>query len=193
LEREYGPSYASPCPELFEAMNLNITTALSKKLSAKPLDDVFRMPLYEYKAVNSVKEVKTALDIIDKARQVLFLPSQPVIDVDAFLELHRDKRVRSFREKVQSLCTDEKQLQKLSREIHDANMKFQELEIDRFNVVMGFVVIIGSYISTELFGNFVTFVMGTMNGLERIGREILKPRKAERYDWLDLIMELHSS
>jgi len=166
---------------------------LSKKLSAKPLDDVFRMPLYEYKAVNSVKEVKAALDVIDKARQVLLLPSQPVMDVDAFLELHKDKRVRSFREKVQGLCTDEKQLQKLSREIHDANMKFQELEIDRFNVVMGFVVIIGSYISTKLFGNFVTFVMGTINGLERIGREILKPGKAERYDWLDLINKLHSS
>lgn len=189
MKKRYGENYATPSPQLFEAMNINVTWVLLRKLSAVPLDDVLRSPLYEYKAAHSVSGeinmARTAYLMIKQARQVLYLPTKPLHDVDAFLSLHGDPRIVSFRHKVQELSEKRASRQQISREIYEANNELRKLDIDSFNLVIAFLGSITALASLYQ-GNFVTGLVGTATALLEIGKEILKPSRSEKYGWLEL-------
>jgi len=141
MEKRYGPYYALPDPQRFEAMNINLTWVLLEKLSAIPLDDILRSPLYEYKTVQTASQMRlsgTAYKMINQARQVLCLPTEPLNDIDAFLTLHRDSRVRKFREKVHDLSEKKTDLQEISREIIKAERELQKLNIDSNTIIVAF-------------------------------------------------------
>jgi len=139
MKNRYGPHYASPDPERFEAMNINVTWVVLEKLSALPLDDILRIQLYEYKAIQTtslgMEMTKTAYEMINQARQVLYLPTEPLHDIDVFLTLHGDSRVRNFRKKVRDLSQKRATPREISREIYDANLELQKLDIDSYNLV----------------------------------------------------------
>lgn len=193
LKNRYGQYYASPDPERFEAMNINVTWVVLEKLSAVPLDDILRSPLYEYKAIQTasfgMEMVKTAYDMIHQARQVLYLPSKPLHDIDAFLSLHKDLRVRHFRETVRDLSKRKATPEEISQKIYEANIELQKLEIDRYNVVITLLGMIADLISMQQ-GNFATGLFGTATGLISIGKEIKKVMKMERYGWLKTVKGL---
>ena len=191
MKSRYGPNYALPDPERFEAMNINVTWVLSEKLSAIPLDDVLRSPLYEYKAQSTslgAETTKTAYEMVEQARQVLFLPTKPILDIDIFLALHKDKRIKNFREKVYDLSNKKATPQEISKEISDANRELQKLDIDNFSLVIGFFTLIGGLISMRF--DFATGSISTATGLTSIGKELRKVWKTKSYDWLELLKGL---
>jgi hypothetical protein len=193
MENAYGSGYALPDPRLFEAMNINVTWVLLEKLSAIPLDDILRSPLYEYKAIQTasfrISITKTAYDIITQARQILYLPTEPVVDVDTFLTLHNDRRVRKFREKVYSLSQLNVTPREISREVFEANLELQKLEMDSYNIVIALLGIVQT-LTSMLQGNFATGLIGTASALMAIGKEIRKAMLTERYGWLDIVRGL---
>lgn len=208
MENRYGPNYALPDPERFEAMNINVTWVLLAKLSAIPLDDVLRSPLYEYKMISpadvpqtkssggktmesiaGLLQGKTAYDMINQARQVLFLPTEPLHDIDSFVAIHKAPQVRSFRNKVYELSRRKATPREISREISEANRELQELEMDSWNVVIGLIGIVGT-LTSMLQGNFVTGLFGTTTALISLGKEIRKAMLTERYGWLEMVKGL---
>lgn len=196
MQNRYGEYYARPDPERFEAMNINVTWVLLSKLSAVPLDDVLRSPLYEYKAIQTAGVVqtkslqgKTAYDMINQARQVLFLPTEPMLDIDSFLAVHKDPRVRSFRNKVYELSRRRATPREISREIFEATLELQKLEMDSWNVVIGLVGLAGILTGT-LRGDFVTGLFGTATALMSIGKQIRKAMLTKKYGWLDMVKGL---
>ena len=54
------------------------------------------------------------------------------------LALHKDKRIKNFREKVYYLSSRKATPQEISREIYDANHELHKLEIDSLSLVIGF-------------------------------------------------------
>jgi len=190
MKQRYGENYALPDPEHFEAMNINVTQVLLEKLSACPLDDIFRIPLYEAKAIKTTSlatlETKTAYEIIDQARQILYLPTEPVQDIDTFLALHKDPRIQRFRDKVRELSLKRATPRQISKELRDAELQFQKLDIDSFNIVVGFFGLVAGLVAL-LSGDFVSGTIGTASGLIPIGKELTKVSKAERYDWLEVV------
>lgn len=193
MEKRYGRNYALPDPARFEAMNINVTGVLLEKLSAVPLDDILRSPLYAYKAIQTasaaVEETKTAYDVVEQARQVLYLPTEPLHDVDAFLDLHQDPRIRKFREKVKVLSRKRVTPQEISHEIYNANLELMKLDIQNFSIVIGFFGLVGG-LTSLLRGDFASGSIGTATGLVSIGRELLKPIKMERFGWLEIVQGL---
>lgn len=193
MKSRYGDDYALPDPERFEAMNINVTNVLLEKLSAVPLDDILRSPLYEYKAIQTTPlrtvATKTAYDIIDQGRQVLHLPSRPLRDIDVFLNLHKDPRVKSFRKKVRSLSQRRATIQEISREIYEANSELLKLDIDGFNIIIGFFGLVAG-LTSLLQGNFATGGITTATGSLAIGKELWKIRKMEKYGWLEMVRGL---
>lgn len=193
MKNRYGLDYALPDPERFEAMNINVTSVLLDKLSAVPLDDILRSPLYEYKAIQTTslraEITKTAYDMIEQGRQVLYLPTKPLQDIDVFLTLHKDPRIRSFRQKVHDLSHKKATTQEISQEIFEANLELQKLDIESFNIVIGFIGLITG-LTSLLRGNFGTGTTGTATGAVAIGKELWKIRKRGRYDWLEAVKGL---
>lgn len=197
LENKYGPDYACPNPVRFEEMNINVTWILLEKFSAVPLDDIMRNPLYEYKAIQTASPyisdrrimTKTAYDVIEQARQVLYLPTEPLYDIDAFLALHKDLRVRKFREKVHNLSRRRTPLREISREIFDANLELQKLEISSYSIVIGFLGLLAG-LTLLLQGKFATGSISTATGSLSLAKELLKPRKMDKYGWLEIVKGL---
>lgn len=188
---KYGSNYASPNPKRFEAMNINLIRAISERLSAGPLDDVYRMPLYEFKMASSrqLLDNQLAFDVIEKARQVLFVPSQPIKDVDAFLSLHKDKRVQLLRKKICELSTAKADTTRITIEIIETEKKLMKLEINRFNLTIGLLGLTsGTYGMAA--GDFVTGTFGAFAGVMKIGEEISKKAKSKQYEWLNLVKGL---
>ena len=192
MKRRYGPDYALPNPERFEAMNINVTWVLSEKLSAVPLDDILRSPLYEYKAVQATslgtEMTKTAYEMINQARQVLYLPTKPLHDVDDLFVLHKDPRVRKYREKVRDLSEKRATPREISREIYNANLELQKLDIQTYTLVIGFFNLIAGLLSMQC--DFSTGSLGTATGLMLIGKELRKIWKMKRYGWLEIVQGL---
>jgi hypothetical protein len=193
MKQRYGDNYALPDPERFEAMNLNVTQILLEKLSARPLDDIFRIPLYEVKSVATISlatlETRTAYDTIDQARQILYLPTEPIQDIDTFLTLHKDPRIQRFRNKVCELSQTRATPRQISKEILNAELELRKLDIDSFNIVIGFFGLVAG-LTVLLVGNFASGTISAASGLLSIGKELTKVSKAERYDWLEVVKGL---
>lgn len=198
LKSRYGVSYASPDPARFEAMNLNVTWVLLRKLSAIPLDDILRSPLYEHKAIQSASlamdEVKTAHALIDQARQVLHLPSRPLLNIDDFLALYKDPRVVSFRREVAALSQARASPRQIARKIDEANLEMHKLEVNSYGLVIGLFGMVGGLIA--MLGGlrspfiFATGSVATAGALVRLSQELRKPSMMERHEWLEMIRGL---
>jgi len=193
----YGRRYANPDPYSFEAMNINVTQVLLEKLSAAPLDDVLRAPLYEYKMLNNIrrgmKEVETADEIIRRAREVLLLPTTRLVNIDGFLQLHKDPRVQSFRNKISELSKIGATPQEIAKNIHDSYDDLQKLETGFGSLVTTFLGLAGGLTSlvwgTSL-SSFGTGLLGTFGSLAALGNIVQKMMKTKKYEWLDIVKGL---
>jgi hypothetical protein len=190
MKEKYGPAYASPSPEFFEAMNLNLIKVISRKLSVLPLDDICRIPLYEVKSIYNQRQAPATYDIafkvVQQARQILYLPSDPVKDPDKFLELHKDKRVQSFRKKIQDLAEEKADRNKIPRELVEAEEKLKELSSTSWTITIGLLGLpAGAY--GILSGNFVSGALGAIPTVVGIGKAIFDKWNVRKYDWLNVI------
>lgn len=191
---KYGTNYAKPSPKYFEAMNLGLTRVISNKLNACPIDDICRLPLYELEAMeefstsnSTINEIKHAYDIIDQARQVLYLPAEPIKNAKEFLALYKDKRIVDFREKVKELSLVNANHVAVKKAIKEAEDNLRELSIKRYSISIGFFGIATAALGGLMTGNFVSGTLGSFPGLITIGNELMKVRKRQRFIWLDFI------
>jgi hypothetical protein len=191
MKEKYGAEYASPSPEKFEAMNLNLINVISKRLSADPLDDICRIPLYEVKSIHS-QHLKSkasydvAFKIVDQARQILYLPSNPIKDPDEFLRLHSDKHVRSFRKKIQELTAQKADRNEMSREIVEAEDKLKELDSTSWTIAIGLLGLPEEAYAI-LSGNFASGALGAIPIVAGVAKAIADKWNAKKCDWLKVI------
>lgn len=194
MRRTYGVNYAQPDPLRFEAMNMNVTWTLLDKLSAKPLDDVMRSPLYEFKISQesslAISEVKTASELLASARHVLFLPSEPLRDVDRFLGLHKDNKVLSFRKKVSELSKSKASSQEIRREVQTAQLQLEQLKPNRWSIVVAIASVVGTIIEWEG-GTFSTqTIINSFPAALSLAEQIRKHQKRVTFGWLQLLKGL---
>jgi len=112
-----------------------------------------------------------------------------LLNIDAFLDIHKNPRVRSFRNKVYELSRRKATPREISREIHKANHELQELEMNSWNMVISLIGI-GETLYSMLRGDFVTGLFGTTTTLVAIGEEIRKAMLTQRYEWLEMVKGL---
>lgn len=193
MVNKYGKNYALPSPTLFEAMNLNVAKVLSEKLGAYPLDDVYRVPLYELKSIETAnltsEDVKKSYDLINLSRRVLYLPSTSIGDVDEFLLLHKDPRVKAFRDKIHALSRMNASQQQISRELYEAELELQKLDPEYLTLAVAFLGLVGGF-AEIIHGSFMSGTIGLTSGIIAIGKEWQKAFKTQRYDWLELVKGL---
>ena len=191
LEKRYGVDYAKPNPDFFEAMNLNLSWVLSEKFRATPIDDVLRVPLYEYKALQTVKEIsgikhaRYATEVMNQARQWIILPSTPITDVDYFLELHKDPLIHNFRKKVKEFAQSGASPQVINQQIYEANKELEELKIDDYTLFGGLLSLTKGLI--DLVNGSATGVISTTTGLLALTKELRKAEKEKNYAWLQFL------
>lgn len=193
MEKQYSPDYAKPTPKSFEAMNINVTWVLLEKMSAAPLDDILRSRLYEYKLIQTVnlgmRNVNMAYSLLRRARKIMYLPTEPIQDVDTFLALYKDPRVKSFREKVSALSESKATTQKISQEISKANRELEKLDVDTYGLVVGLLGL-AQWMFSFPTGNFATGSVTAVGPLLLLAKEIRKAMRTSRYGWLDVVKGL---
>jgi hypothetical protein len=191
MTSQYGDKYANPSPQLFEAMHLNLTKSLSKNLKASPLDDVNRVPLYEYKAIQDIAvsplNVSKACDLVNSSRQVFYLPSEPIKDLDVFIELHSHPSIKSFREKVNELSNSDATQLEISRELNDAQRELDKLGADYSTLAVSLLGTFGGIASAFLHADFITGILAGTGTIIAYVKEWRKTIKAQSYEWLEFV------
>ena len=163
IENKYGPGYAKPDPYLFEALNVSIMWCLSNRTGFAVLDDIVRAKLYELKALKEIKKHQIAFNVLERASILVFgIPCTEITDVDRFLEIHREKRIRDFRKKIEKWFKEDCSQEEIYEELKNAFIVESQGIIKSVFSITNIFGIVWSIISSLSSFNPISFIISVV-------------------------------
>jgi len=188
IENKYGPGYAKPDPYLFEALNVSIMWCLSNRTGFAVLDDIVRAKLYELKVLKEIKKYQIAFNVLERASTLVFgIPCTEITDVDRFLEIHRDKRIRDFRKKIEKWFEEDCSQEEIYEELKNAFIVESQGIIRSVFSITNILGVVLSIISSPSSFNPISFIISSV--VLPIIYRIYQVRKYRWYDFINRYLE----